>query len=305
MKQVASLSEMQMDTSTFVAVGVFDGVHLGHKALLSEMVAEAHTAGARAAVLTFYPHPKVITHGLSGRIYLTSLTERLRLLEALGLDLAVVQPFTEAVRQTTAEAFVSELVHQLHMEQIWGGDFGLGRGREGSVPVLQALGREMGFSVHQFQRLVTASGERVSSTRIRQALAEGDVADAAACLGRLFTLEGEVVVGDQRGRTIGFPTANLVVDAQQILPANGVYATYATLGDQRYPAATNIGVRPTVDGFNQRVEAHLLDYSGDIYGQTVRLSFVQRVRAEQKFSGLEALMAQIAADVAHVRALLE
>jgi riboflavin kinase/FMN adenylyltransferase len=166
------------------------------------------------------------------------------------------------------------------------------------------MGEEKGFSVHLFDSLVSWQGERISSSRIRQTLAAGNVEDAATFLGRPYNVIGQVVKGEGRGRTIGIPTANLQVWEEKILPANGVYATVASVGEQTYPAATNIGTRPTVDGHHLTVEAHLLDFAGDLYDQEITLTFIGRIRDEQKFSGLEALVAQIQADIARTRKMV-
>lgn len=290
---------------TAVAVGVFDGVHAGHQALLREMIASARAAGLHTAVVTFFPHPQVVLRGVGGRIYLTSLEERIRLLHQLGIDTVVVHPFDAETRQLRALAFVELLQTHLNMRQLWSGEFGLGYRREGTREMLATLGLERDYSVHSISALFEQNGERVSSSRIRRGLAQGDMVDVNACLQRAFSLEGAVIQGDKRGRTIDFPTANLAVWEQQIVPANGVYATLAQLSTfSRYLAATNVGVRPTVAGVDLRVETHLLDFSADLYGQTLMLEFHHAIRPEMKFNGLEELKAQIAQDVQAVRGLL-
>lgn len=303
MLEVSNLEEITTSVPTAVAIGVFDGVHCGHQALLAQMMAQA--AGLRTAVLTFFPHPKVVIQGRSGRIYLTTLEDRLRYLKETGVDLVIVHPFDEHTRHTRAAAFMDQLQTHVGMTQVWSGEFALGYKREGTAPVLTEIGREKGFTVHEVHDLLMINGDRVSSTRIRTALTEGEVAQVRPLLGRYYALTGTVNEGDKRGRTINFPTANLDVWDQLIIPGNGVYAAWATVGEHTYKAATNIGVRPTVDGINHRIEAHLLDFEGDLYGQEITLSFVERVRAEMKFSGLEALQAQIAADVEQVRNILK
>ena len=300
MLHVSSLTELPAPQPTYMAVGVFDGVHGGHAQLLGRMVAAARADGVRTAVLTFFPHPQAVIQKLSGRLYLSTLEERAALLAALGIDIVITHSFDEAMRQTRAADFVAMLQNHVGMVGLWSGDFGLGYRREGTAAYLRQLG---GFAVHELHDVLLVGNERVSSTRIRQLLAEGDVTAVAPLLGRPYGVEGVVVEGDKRGRTINFPTANLDVWAQQILPANGVYATIAHVGEARYLAATNIGVRPTVDGLHHRVEAHLLDFEGDLYGRSLHLEFIQRVRSEQKFSGLAELQAQITADVAQVRGI--
>lgn len=302
--RVDSLDALQDRRPTFLAIGVFDGVHLGHQQLLSDMVAAAQAAGARPAVLTFFPHPMVVIRNLRGRIYLTTLSHRVTLLSRLGIELVVVHPFNDEVRTTRAADFVDRLCAAMELRELWGGSFSLGYQREGTAEYLSELGAERGFAVRVIDDLVSVNGKRVSSSRIRQVLADGDIEETNRCLGRRFQVEGTVVRGDQRGRLLGFHTANLAVWEQQILPANGVYATYAYLGGERFEAATNVGVRPTVNGTAMMVEAHLLDFDREIYGESLALEFVHRIRPERKFPGLDALKAQIAEDVTTIRALL-
>lgn len=302
--RVDHLTEIQHQEPTYLAIGAFDGVHLGHQEVLRQMVAAARADGVRTAVLTFFPHPARFLRQASGPYYLMTLTDRVQFLASLGLDLIITHPFNDEVRQTRATVFVEQLIRYLDMRQLWGGDFAFGYQREGDVPFLRRLGAERGFTVELVRSMVAVSGEQVSSSRVRHGLLAGDVADAAACLGRPFHVGGEVVYGDQRGRTIGFPTANLAVWDELLLPANGVYATYAWAGERRYLAATNVGVRPTVNGGHVTVEAHLLDFSGDLYGQTLRLEFIERIRPEKRFSGLPELQAQIQADVEAIRGKL-
>lgn len=305
MVHVRDWSEVTAVVPTFVAVGVFDGVHRGHGALLGEMVRMARAKGMRTAVVTFYPHPKVFLRGLEGRFYLTTIEERAALLAELGIDLVMTRPFDETTRQTRATDFVKELIGKMGMCALWSGDFGLGYRREGTADFLRELAKTMPFAVHEVRDLLMLAGKRASSTRIRELLGNGQVSEANEMLGRGYRLTGEVVRGDQRGRTINFPTANLDIWEKQVLPANGVYATRVYgAGLDGHLAATNIGVRPTVDGVHQRVEAHVLDFEGDLYGRELTLEFVARVRAEQKFAGLDELKAQIAADVVQVRQLL-
>lgn len=301
---VEQLSEVTERQPTFVAIGSFDGVHLGHQAVLQKMVAAAQKEGARTAVLTFFPHPKRVIQQLTEPYYLTTLDERVRLLASLGIDLIITHPFNETVRHTRAATFVEDLCHYLDMRQLWGGNFALGYKREGDIPFLRQLGIEKGYTVKQVEAMVMWQGERVSSSRTRRSLLEGDIAEVNGCLGRPYRISGTVVEGQKMGRTIGFPTANIDYWPEQLLPDNGVYATYAWLDDVRHVAATNVGVRPTVNGAALTVEAHLLDFDADIYGRTLRLEFITRIRPEMKFSGLDALKAEIQADVQRVRELL-
>lgn len=300
-ERVASLAEVAERRPTYLAIGVFDGVHLGHQRLLHSMVAAARESGARPAVLTFHPHPSAVIQNARGRIYLCSLEERVTLLGQLGVDLVIIHPFNQEVRQTRAADFVDQLCRALDLSELWGASFGLGYNREGDLQFLQQLGQEKGFRVHQFESVVTWHGGRVSSSRIRRALDSGDIQEVTGCLGRPYRIGGTVIAGDGRGKALGFPTANIQVWEQLLLPANGVYASYAWLEGRRYAAAANIGIRPTVDGHSLTVEAHLLDFDGRIYGQELTLDIIDRIRDERKFNGLDALVAQIQADVATVR----
>ena len=299
--RVTHLSEVDHIQPTCVAIGSFDGVHLGHQALLQRMVAQARAAGMRAAALTFFPHPRRVLRTLPPRFYLTTLDDKVRLLAEQGIDLIITHPFDDEVRHIRAADFVDQLLASLDMKQLWGGNFALGYQREGDVPFLRRQGEQKGFTVETLDAPVMWGGDVVSSRRIRSVLESGDMEQVNGCLGRLFCVRGPVVKGDQRGRTIGFPTANVAVWDELLLPAHGVYATNIWVRGERLAAATNVGVRPTVDGLKLTVEAHILDFDDDIYGEDVRLEFVRRIRPEMKFSGLDALKAQIAADVAEVR----
>jgi riboflavin kinase/FMN adenylyltransferase len=299
--RVTHLSEVDHKRPTYVAVGSFDGVHRGHQALLQSMVARARQDGARAAALSFFPHPRRVLQTLPPRFYLTTLDDRVRLLAEQGIDLVITHPFDDEVRQIRAADFVDQLLAALDMRQLWGGNIALGYKREGDVPFLRQQGAAKGFTVEVRDELVAWGDAPVSSRRVRDALAAGDMATVNGCLGRRHSVRGPVVKGDQRGRTIGFPTANLALWDELLLPGYGVYATYATLHGRRYAAATNVGVRPTVNGASVTIEAHLLDFDEDIYGEEVRLEFAHRIRPEMKFDGLDALKAQILADVTAVR----
>ena len=301
---VTNIESVEETKPTFLAIGVFDGVHRGHQRLLQNMVAAAQEAGAQAAVLTFFPHPGAVIHNRQGRLYLSTLQERVSLLSDQGLDLVITQSFDDQVRQTPATEFISQLCRRLSLSQLWGGAFSLGFNREGDLPFLQKMGQDKGFTVHQVETMVQWDGQRVSSSRVRQALTGGEMNEVNGCLGHRYNLTGTVVHGDGRGRSLGIPTANLLVWEELLLPANGVYATYAWLNDQKYRAATNVGFRPTVNGHSLNVEAHLLDFDSDIYGQELTLEFVSRVRDEKKFPGLKALVEQIQADIATVRTQL-
>jgi riboflavin kinase / FMN adenylyltransferase len=290
----------------WLTIGSFDGVHLGHQYLIKKLVDGAHAAGAPAVVLTFHPHPVVVLRGKSGNIYLTLPEERADILSGLGVDMVIIEPFTRELSQTSAREFIERLHNRLGLKHLlMGHDFALGHGREGNFDVLSKLGLEYGFSVEEV-KAVQSQGEIISSSQIRLLLEAGNVSRAGLWLGRPYLVSGRVVLGDRRGRSIGFPTANLSVTPGKILPASGVYACRAWVDGQAWGAATNIGVRPTFDGQGSalHLEAHLLDYSGDLYGQTISLEFIERLRGEQRFPDIQALIAQISQDVQQTRVIL-
>lgn len=301
MIQVSSLAGQEPGRPALLTIGSFDGLHLGHQSLIRGLVSAAHAQAGLAVVVTFQPHPSFVLRGPRPGFYLTAPPEKAALLEALGIDLLLTHPFTPDIAQWTAGAFMANLSAGLSIHEIWAGaDFAFGHDREGNLTWL----REHGYKVQVAQPLVLG-GEIISSSRVRRALADGDLAQTNACLGRHFRVAGQVVEGNKRGRTIGIPTANLQVEPDRACPARGVYACRAWVEGRPYQAVTNIGVRPTFGGDPQpTVETHLLDFSGDLYGQTLPVDFVAHLRAEQKFNGIQELLAQIQTDIAHARQLL-
>jgi len=279
-----------------LTIGAFDGVHRGHKALIRWMVAGAREAGMEAVALTFDPLPRlVLGHSTNGA--LSTLEERLDYMAPLELDGVIVLPFDRQTAAISAEDFVTWLVEKLSLAGLWvGPDFALGHHHEGNVPFLEAMGARLGFTVSQFGETVCRDGLPVRSSRIRHALTAGDLAQANDCLGHPYRLSGVVEHGHQRGRVLGFPTANLRLPAERLLPANGVYICRTHLHGERFDAIVNVGTRPTFNYYPPTVEAHLLDFSGDIYGERVHLDFLHRLRAEQRFASVEALAEQIRAD---------
>lgn len=290
-----------------LAVGNFDGVHLGHRHLFERVVAAARAFGGAALALTFDPHPTRVLAPARAAPLLTSLDRRLELMAALGLDAVIVQRFDTAVSSQPAREFVEQVVLGLRAREVFvGHDFHFGRNREGTGELLREFGAELGFVAHRVDP-VTDDGAPISSTRARRALADGDLPLARRLLGRDFDLDGLVVRGDQRGRTIGFPTANLATPVEA-LPKDGVYAVRARVasepGAPAYDGVLNLGVRPTVRA-GRSMEAHLLDVDRDLYGRTLRVTFIARLRDERRFDGLDALRAQIARDVESARAALQ
>lgn len=294
-----------------VAAGNFDGVHEGHRAVIGAAVEAARAAGAPTGVLTFEPHPRSWFRPEQPPFRLTPLRSKVRQLEALGLDLLYVLPFDEEMAGRTAEAFVEEiLIDGLGVSRVVVGyDFAFGRDRGGSVATLEAY-REAGrIGLTIVPAVDDATGASYSSTRIRQALRDGDPAAAAALLGRDWEIEGHVLPGDRRGRTIGFPTANLDV-SDYLRPRYGVYAVLIALDEPGgrapvwLPAVANLGIRPTVGGDKLLLEVNIFDFDSDIYGRLARVRLVDYVRPETKFDGLDALKAQIAKDAAAARRII-
>jgi riboflavin kinase/FMN adenylyltransferase len=306
MQHVTALEDLRLSQPACLTIGAFDGVHRGHQALVSEMVGHARATGKSPVVLTFYPHPSVVLRGRRPSFYISTPEEKAEYLSALGVEAVVTHPFNQEVANISAADFVARLVEYVRLSELWcGSDFALGHNRQGDVAFLRAEGKRRGFTVH-VTAPVLMDGEVISSTRIRQALRDGAVEQAARMLGRPFRLPGKVVEGAKRGRTIGIPTANLEVWEERAFPAVGVYACRAHHTGNVYSAVTNIGYRPTFNSTEPKptIEAHLLDFSGDLYGSTLTLEFIARLRSELKFSGVEALVAQIQRDIEAARQIL-
>ncbi len=291
------LTGVHLEKPSIVTIGVFDGVHLGHQTLIRKLVAEARATHRYAVVVTFDPHPDIFLRGLEGRYYLNTPEERADLLLSFGIDYVITLTFDDALRHIRAADFVVQLREHLQMTSLWvGSDFAMGYKREGNVDFLEIQGGEKGFTVNTLD-LIMAESTTISSTGIRDALLRGDVKQAAEWLGRSYSVTGEVVHGLKRGREIGFPTANLETWNELVLPKNGIYAGWAFFDDQSYMAATNVGVRPHFDGEDVTVESYLLDFDGDLYGKQLTVTFDVHLRDEMRFESLEALIAQITADV--------
>ena len=297
--------------SAVVAVGVFDGVHLGHREVLSQVRQVAARLGVASAVVTFDTHPAYVVRPENAPKLLTTLEQKLELLDVEGLDYVYVIEFDESRAGTRPEEFVEQVfLDALHARAVVvGEDFHFGKGRSGNVAELRRLGDEWGFEVLPLQLIRHRSDARepVSSTAIRRALAGGDVARAAAMLGRYYEVRGTVVEGDRRGCTIGFPTANVPVPKKMAWPADAVYAGWCTLPDgSRRGCAINIGRRPTFYEHAQQslLEVHVIDFDGDLYGCVVQVEFVDFLRSERKFEGIQHLSEQLAIDVADARGRL-
>lgn len=322
---IQDIYSARLDHPSVLTIGSFDGVHRGHTHLIDTVIRDAKERNAASIVVTLNPHPRLVLRPDSGLLLLSTLDERLSLLKQLALDYIVVFPFTLEHSRVRAREFVELLRDHLGMiELVCGPNFALGHKREGTIPVLRELGKEFGFTVtvvepHQ------ADGGLISSTRVRDLVTKGDVTTAAQLMGHFPIVRGIVVHGDHRGRTLGYPTANLEIADQKLIPANGIYAVRvrfvgrqdanegASLNNHPsldatprwYEGAASIGVRPTFGGGGRRlVEVYILDFNRMIYGQELEVHFVQRLRDEEKFSSVEALLGQMARDVANARKVL-
>jgi len=298
------LSGINPQGETLLSIGVFDGVHAGHRYLLGKLKQRAAQKNLLSVVVTFNPHPQSVLNPHNQLPWLSDVEDRVRSIQELGINIVTVLTFTPRVAQLSARGFMSLVKRQVRMQGIIvGPDFALGQDREGNINLLHTLGREMKFSVETIPPY-TINGEVVSSTLIRQALVQGDMRRVQTLMGRYFYLRGKVTTSNKRGRVLGFPTANLDIKPQQALPGNGIYATIAHVDGKQFPSATNIGIRPTFGEGEKTVEAHLLNYKGDLYSREIRLEFVQKLRDEQRFLSAEELKVQIEKDIQIVKALL-
>ena len=295
------------DRGTVVTVGTFDGVHRGHWEVLQEIRRRAEATGRRSVLVTFDPHPLRIVRPEHAPPLLTTPVEKKEILAESGLDWAVFISFTETLSRYSPREFVEEvLVGRLGVDElVIGYDHGFGRGRSGDADTLRAIGDELGFAVDVVPPVVTGE-EPVSSSRIRRAVAEGRMEEARACLGRPYSVRGVVVRGDGRGRHLGFPTANLKVEhPDKLIPPAGIYAVRGATRAGTHMGALHLGPRPTFMGSPPTMELHLLDFESDLYGEEVRVDFVQRLRDVQPFDSVAALVAQMRQDVEAARGVLD
>lgn len=306
MQHFTALDDLYLDHA-WATIGSFDGVHRGHQAVIRRLVDGAHQDGVPAVVITFFPHPSVVLRGSNGPFFLTTPEERAALLDALGVDVVVTLRFDRQMATLTAEEFMRWLSAHLGLQRLFVGyDFALGRGREGNTTRLRELGEQLGYTL-ELTEPYEIGGEPVSSSRIRALLSRGNVSEVTDLLGRPYALSGDIVRGDGRGHGLGIPTANLSVWQERIVPAVGVYATWAMIDGERHAAVTNIGVRPTFENepVFARIETHLLDFDRDLYGQKLQLEFIEYLRREQRFPSIQALLDQIHQDIARTREVLE
>ena len=304
MIQTHSLKELNLESS-WLTIGVFDGVHRGHQRIIHQLATGAHAASVPALVLTFWPHPASVLG--NGHVKcLTTLEERADALSALGVDMMIINTFDHDLANTSAYDFLAQLIRHLGVTHLLiGYDFALGKGREGNATRLTEIGKELGYTVDIINAVSDESGV-ISSTEIRKLVATGDVSEAAKLLGHYYSLHGSVIHGDGRGRKLGFPTANIEYRDEKILPSNGIYACRVWVNNSKSMAAVNVGTRPQFheDGGRPLVEAYILDFDNDIYGQDVKIEFVARLRDELKFSSVDALVKQIGLDVVRTREIL-
>jgi riboflavin kinase/FMN adenylyltransferase len=305
MKVEEELKEFTPERDTVLTIGIFDGVHIGHQRLMEYLKRRALAEDCLPGVVTFRGHPQHIMSPKTPLYRLVPLDERIRAIKEMGIPLVVPLSFNLELAEVPARDFVSLLQKHLRMRGlVIGPDFALGKGREGDAFALHKMGHDMGFWMEVFAPQLI-DGEVVSSTVIRQALSSGDVRKVARLLGRPFVMHGRIVHGDERGKQLGFPTANLTFSRGQAMPGDGVYVTKAFLGGQPLPSVTNIGIRPTFGENKRTVEVYLIGFSGEIYGEDLRIELVDRLRDEKRFSSPEELKAQISQDVERAMSMLK
>ncbi len=299
--EFAQLDHLSMKNA-WVTIGAFDGVHRGHQRLLCELAEQAHKNDAPAVVVTFFPHPSVVLKSIKSAMYLTTPDERTELMKKTGIDDVVTLEFGQTLANQSADEFVGKLKSHLGMQQLWvGADFALGKDRLGTIQEMQKLAVQNDYSLRTYET-VELDGEAVSSSGIRALLLKGDVEKAASWLGRLYRIDGEIVHGEGRGKSLGIPTANIQYWEEKLLPLNGIYAAWLWWKRGRFPCVVNVGVRPTFyDEAAISIEPFILDFNQDLYGQHVTLEFIQYIRPEMKFDTAESLKQQISEDILKAR----
>jgi riboflavin kinase/FMN adenylyltransferase len=305
MQVLYDLSQRQ-PTPAVLTIGSFDGVHLGHRLLIDRVVQSAREKGVAAVALTFEPSPREVLRPEQPIAYLTRLPEKIRLMSERGLDELVVVKFTKELSRVQAPDFIAWVREYLPFVEMWEGEgFALGHGRTGNTEVLARLGEEVGYKL-QIAPLIEVDGEPVSSTRVREAVMSGEVGQAARLLGHYQTVPGTVVPGSRRGRELGYPTANLAQPPNQALPADGVYASWCTrvATGEVLPSVTSVGTRPTFEDDARLVEVFIIDYDADLYGEVLIAHFVEHLRGQVKFEGVEPLIEQMGLDTERTREIL-
>lgn len=304
MQIIEELSDFSPKQDTLLTIGVFDGVHRGHQHVIGQLKHKAVEKGLLAGVVTFKRHPLEVLNPERNITYLTTLEERLSLIRALGIEIVVALTFTSELSRLSAREFVVLLQRYLRMKGLLiGPDFTLGRERNGNASTLAALGKELQFSVDTVSPLKSEQ-QVISSTAIREALTRGEMRSATKLLGRYFSLSGTIIPGNERGRILGFPTANIGVNENRTFPSDGVYATWAHVNDQVYHAVVNIGFRPTFGNGKRTVEVYLFNFVGSLYGSYMTIDLVDKIRSEMKFSSAIALSEQIKKDIEQAQTIL-
>lgn len=297
MKIFNSLEEIETIEETVIALGNFDGVHKGHQQIISRTVKSAEAAGFKSAVFTFSNHPKNL---MADKIVVKNILyadEKAAIIESLGVDYMFNIPFDQTILTMDPIDFIDDLlIGKFNMRQAYCGfNYRFGYKAAGNAEILMKEGMKKGFGIH-IQEPFTIDGNLVSSTFIRSLIQEGKVDQCIKYMGRLYSIGGEVVVGNKLGRTIGFPTSNIMIDETMVTPPNGVYVTYCTYNGVRYPSVTNVGVKPTIGTYHKNVETHIFNFDKELYGKTIRVEFLEKTRDERKFESVEALSKQITDD---------
>lgn len=311
MQLYRSLEELpQKPANAFVTIGNFDGVHLGHQMLFSEVVGKAYRHGGVSIAITFDPHPLQVVRPQSGLKLISTFEQKVELIQMANLDILVVLPFTPELAATPAETFIDRLLRHVGVsELVVGYDYAFGKGRQGDIPFLREQGRQRGFAVSVVEAYYV-DGMLASSTKIRELVTQGRMREVRKLLGRYYQIRGEVKVGKKRGGAeLGFPTANLHIAPEDLCPRHGVYVTQVTYGGKCYGGVLNIGLNPTFaaqDGEQPiRAETHIFDFDQDIYGHPIKVNLLRFLREEKKFSGPQELTAQIAEDIRQARQVLD
>jgi riboflavin kinase/FMN adenylyltransferase len=291
------LADFRPSSGTYLTIGVFDGVHLGHKSLLSELIKRAKQKGLQSGVITFKQHPRRVINPGNEIQFLTNLQLKIKLLKDEGVDFVIPLNFTKEIADISASDFISLLQKHLKMRGLLvGPDFALGSNRKGNIPFLKSLSESMNFEFDTIPPFKNSIGI-ISSTSIRNALSAGDMEKAYHLLGRYFSIEGEVIQGTSTGKKIGFPTANLYVDSEQALPLEGIYATRTFFNGQCYNSVTFFGKRVTFGDTRRTIETHLIDYNKDLYHKNIKIDIIYRLRSEIKFENADELAKQISKDI--------
>ncbi|MBR1990523.1 MAG: bifunctional riboflavin kinase/FAD synthetase [Firmicutes bacterium] len=297
-----SLEEIENIEPCCVALGNFDGVHVGHQSLIRRTVEKAKEHGLKSAVFTFSTHPKNLIPGRKPVKNIIYQDEKADLIEALGVDYLFNIEFTEEIMKTAPEAYIKDfLVDKFNAKEVFCGfNYHYGHKAAGDYALLEACGKKYGYTVNQIEPVIV-DGDVVSSTLIRGLIKAGEMEDCQKYLGRVYDIGGEVVVGNRLGKKLGFPTSNIMLDESMVTPPNGVYVTYCLYNGVRYPSITNVGVKPTIGEFKKNMETHIFNFDKELYGKFIKIEFVKKTRDEVKFSNVEELSAQIEKDCNEAR----